>query len=91
MEEKELLLDEVSEHIQTGSISAVIVKNLVIAIAFAFALLFPKIYISSHIYLASVQINKKLNEFYSLKAENSILLSKIEKMKFKNRLNMDRF
>ncbi len=91
MEEKELLLDEVSEHIQTGSISTVIVKNLVIAIAFAFALLFPKIYISSHIYLASVQINKKLNEFYSLKAENSILLSKIEKMKFKNRLNMDRF
>jgi len=91
MEEKTLLLDEVSEHIQTGSISASIIKNLVITIAFAFALLFPKIYIASHIYLSSVQINKKLNEFYSLKAENSILLSKIEKMKFQNRLNIDRF
>ena len=90
MEEKELLLDEVSEHIQTNSISITIIKNLVITIAFAFALLFPKIYIASNIYLASVKINKKLNEYYSLKAENSILLSKIEKMKFKNRLNIDR-
>jgi len=91
MEEKTLLLDEVSEYIQTDSISISIIKNLIITIAFAFALLFPKIYIASHIYLSSVQINKKLNEFYSLKAENSILLSEIEKMKFKNRLNIDRF
>ena len=90
MDEKTLLLDEVSEHIQTNSISVTIIKNLVITIAFTFALLFPKIYIASSIYLSSVQINKKLNEYYSLKAENSILLSKIEKMKFKNRLNVDR-
>ena len=91
MKEKELLLDEVGEHIQTGSISASIIRNLLITIMFAFALLLPKIYISSHIYLSSVKINKKLNEYYSLKAENSILLSKIEKMKFQNRLNIDRF
>ena len=91
MDEKALLLDEVSEHIQTGSISVTIVKNLVIVIAFAFALLLPKIYIASYIYVSSVHINKKLNEYYSLKAENSILLSKIEKMKFKNRLNVDSF
>lgn len=91
MDEKALLLDEVSKHIQTNAISVAIVKNLVITIAFAFALLLPKIYIASYIYVNSVHINKKLNEFYSLKAENSILLSKIEKMKFKNRLNVDSF
>ena len=91
MDEKTLLLDEVSKNIEIESISVSIIKNMVIVIAFAFALLFPKVYISSHIYLSSVRINKKLDEFYSLKAENSILLSKIEKMKFKNRLNIDRF
>ncbi len=91
MDEKALLLDEVSEHIQTGSIPVAIVRNLVITIAFAFALLLPKIYIASYVYVSSVHINKKLNEYYSLKAENSILLSKIEKMKFKNRLNVDSF
>ncbi len=91
MDEKNLLLEEVTSQIQTQSISVSIIKNLVLVISFAFALLLPKIYISSHIYLDSVMINKKLNEFYSLKAENSILLSKIEKIKFKNRLNTDTF
>ena len=91
MDEKSLLLEEVSSKIETDSISISIIKNLVIVIAFSFALLLPKIYIASHIYLDSVMINKKLNEYYSLKAENSILLSKIEKLKFKNRLNIDTF
>ena len=91
MDEKSVLLEEVTPHIQTHSISISIIKNLILAIAFAFALFLPKIYISSQIYLSSVKINKKLNEYYSLKAENSILLSKIEKIKFKNRLNIDSF
>ncbi len=91
MDEKAVLIDEVTSQIQTESISAAIIKNLLIVIFFTFALLLPKIYISSHIYLSSVKINKKLDEFFSLKAENSILLSKIEKIKFKNRLNMDSF
>ena len=91
MSEKSALLEKVTPHIQTSSISMSIVKNIVIIIAFAFALLLPKVYISSHIYLTSVKINKKLNEDYSLKAEHSILLSKIEKIKFKNRLNIDSF
>ena len=89
--DKTLLLEEVSNHIQIHSISASIVRNIILTIAFAFALFLPKIYISSQIYLTSVKINKKLNEYYSLKAENSILLSKIEKIKFKNRLNIDTF
>ncbi len=91
MDEKSVLLEEVTPHIQTHSISISIIKNLILTIAFVFALFLPKIYISSQIYLSSVKINKKLNEYYSLKAENSILLSKIEKIKFKNRLNIDSF
>ncbi len=91
MNEKNVLLEEVTTKIETTSISVSIIKNLILVIAFAFALLLPKIYIASHIYLNSVMINKKLNEYYSLKAENSLLLSKIEKIKFKNRLNTDSF
>jgi len=91
MDEKNLLLEKVAPHLQTETISISIIKNLIIVIAFSFALFLPKIYISSQVYLTSVQINKKLNEYYSLKAENSILLSKIEKIKFKNRLNIDTF
>ncbi len=91
MDEKNILLEEVASKIETQSISVSIIKNLILVMSFAFALLLPKIYIASHIYLDSVMINKKLNEFYSLKAENSLLLSKIEKIKFKNRLNMDSF
>ncbi len=91
MDEKNVLLEEVVSKIETQSISISIIKNLILVMSFAFALLLPKIYIASHIYLDSVMINKKLNEFYSLKAENSLLLSKIEKIKFKNRLNMDSF
>ena len=91
MDEKSVLIEKVAPHIQTSSISASIIKNIVILILFSFALFLPKIYISSQIYLTSVKINKKLNEYYSLKAENSILLSKIEKIKFKNRLNIESF
>ena len=89
--EKHLLVKEVSNYIQINSISTSIIRNVVLTIAFTFALFIPKIYISSQIYLTSVKINKKLNEYYSLKAENSILLSKIEKIKFKNRLNINSF
>lgn len=91
MDEKNILLEEVASKIETQSISVSIIKNLILVMSFAFALLLPKIYIASHIYFDSVIINKKLNEFYSLKAENSLLISKIEKIKFKNRLNTDSF
>ncbi len=91
MDEKNILLEEVVSKIETQSISVSIIKNLILVMSFAFALLLPKIYIASHIYFDSVIINKKLNEFYSLKAENSLLISKIEKIKFKNRLNTDSF
>jgi len=84
--ERELLLNNIDEYIQKDSLSIVLVRNVVLSVVFSLTILFPKIYIASHIYLQSVKIDKLLNEYYSLKAENSILLSKIEKIKFKNRL-----
>jgi len=89
--EKTLLIEESSKYIETESFSMSILKNIVLGVVFSFFLLIPKIYIASSIYNSSVQINKRLNEFYSLKAENSILRLKIEKLKFKNRLNMSSF
>jgi hypothetical protein len=86
MNEKELLIEEVSKVIEEESLSISIIKNVVFVIFFSLAVLFPKIYISNHIYRYSLHLNKLLNEYYSLKAEQSILSSKIEKIKFKNRL-----
>ncbi|GAB6073487.1 hypothetical protein [Nautilia lithotrophica] len=84
--EKAELLENIEEYIEQESLSKTIVRNLILTIIFSLTILFPKIYISSEIYIKSVQINKLLNEYYSLKAENSLLASKIEKIKFKNRM-----
>ena len=84
--EKIELLENIEDYIVQESISAVVIRNLVLAIIISLVILFPKIYISSHIYINSLKINKLLNEYYSLKAENSLLKSKIEKIKFKNRI-----
>jgi len=86
MNEKEVLLEEVSQVIETDSLSLTIIKNIVFAVIFSLAILFPKIYISNSIYINSLHISKLLNEYYSLKAEQSILSSKIEKIKFQNKL-----
>ena len=91
MREKEELLDELDEVIEEKKISIVIVRNIIIVSIFILVLLLPKIYISNKFYQYSVKINKLLNEYYSLKAENSILKSKIEKLRFKNRLNSEEF
>ncbi len=86
--EKNILLEEIDEVIEEENLSPSLVKNMVLAIAITLTLLLPKIYISSHIYLTSLKINKLLNEYYSLEAENSTLKAKIEKLKFKNRMNV---
>ena len=84
--EKIQLLENIEDYIVQESISTVVIRNLVLAIIISLVILFPKIYISSNIYINSLKINKLLNEYYSLKAENSLLKSKIEKIKFKNRI-----
>ncbi|NPA10646.1 MAG: hypothetical protein GXO62_00200 [Epsilonproteobacteria bacterium] len=90
MREKSELLEEISE-VVGEKLSVRIVRNVIFAAVFALTLLIPKIYISTQIYVYSLKLNSKLNEYYSLKAENSILKSKIEKLKFKNRLNSFNF
>ena len=84
--EKEALLNGIEDVIES-KIPLSLIVNIVIVLFFLLVLLLPKIYIANEIYLNSVKINKLLNEYYSLKAENSILKSKIEKLRFKNRLN----
>lgn len=84
--EKVELLKDIENYIVQESISTTVIKNIVLVIIVSLIILFPKIYISSHIYINSLKINKLLNEYYSLKAENSLLTSKIEKIKFKNRI-----
>ncbi len=66
-------------------------KKFLFFIFLIFLLALPKVYIGIEIYKNSVKINKLLNEYYSLKAENSILKSKIEKIKFKNAINSYQF
>ncbi len=86
MNEKEALLENIEDVIES-KIPISFARNLFIALTFVLVLLIPKIYIANNIYLDSIKINRLLNEYYSLKAENSLLSSKIEKLKFKNRLN----
>jgi len=80
-------LQEVYEVIESEKLSVVIIRNVIIGALFVLMFSLPKIYVATNIYYTSVKINKLLNEYYSLKAENSILKSKIEKLKYKNRLN----
>ncbi|NPA88374.1 MAG: hypothetical protein GXO01_06655 [Epsilonproteobacteria bacterium] len=80
-------LQEVYDQIEDEKLSSTIIKNVIFAFLFILVLSVPKIYLATNIYYSSVKINKLLNEYYSLKAENSILKSKIEKLKFKNRLS----
>ncbi len=87
MVEKEEILSGIESSIEENKISNYLIRNILIAVIFSLVLLIPKIYISNHIYIYSIKINKLLDEYYSLKAENSILESKIEKLRFKNRLN----
>ena len=75
--EKASLLKNIEECIVQESLSITVIKNSILLIVISLFVLFPKIYISSHIYINSLKINKLLNEYYSLKAENSLLKSKM--------------
>ncbi|ROR40808.1 hypothetical protein [Caminibacter pacificus] len=91
MDEKRVVLEEVYDQIESEKLSVTIIRNVVIAALFVLMLSIPKIYVATNIYYTSVKINKLLNEYYSLEAENSLLKSKIEKLKFKNRMASSSF
>ncbi len=85
--EKEALLQELASVIEWESISITFIRNIALAVAISLVMLLPKVYISNEVYLTSIKINRLLDQYYSLKAEHTILASKLEKIKFKNRLN----
>ena len=87
MKEKELLLKEIEKNIEIDSIETKkILIILLVGVIFLLAAIL-KIWISNQIYLTSIKINKEIYLLNRLKSENQILKSKLEKLKFKNRLN----
>lgn len=83
VQEKEALLEEFTQE-ETFSYSFIGLVTLSLLIVMA--LFLPKIYISTHIYYTSVEINKLKDRYYSLREEQEILQSKIDKLKFNNRV-----
>ena len=86
MEREELLegVQEVQERFENLDLKFLITILLSMIIVFLFV--FPKIYLRNHIYYTSRDINKLLNEYRTLKAENKLLKQKVEKIKFKNEM-----
>jgi cell division protein FtsB len=84
--EKEVLLDSV-EHVfleKDENITLGLAISLGAVIFFILFLFVPKIYLSNNIYRESIQIDKLQKEYLSLSNENSILKSKIDKLKYQN-------
>jgi hypothetical protein len=86
--QKEALLQSVEEVVQSSanSISMSTVITTFSAVMFVFVLLLPKIYLSKNIYYESAKIDILKDRYYSLKEENMILVNKIEKIKFNNKV-----
>lgn len=88
--EKEVLLQDVDRVIENSSINdridiATIVTTFAI-VMFVFVLFLPKIFLSNNIYFESANIEMLKSRYYSLREENNILTSKIEKIRFNNRI-----
>ncbi len=86
MEREELLegVQEVQERFDNLDLKFLI--TILLSMIIIFLLVFPKIYLRNHIYYTSRDINKLLNEYRTLKAENKLLKQKVEKIKFKNEM-----
>lgn len=89
MKEKDVLLKEIDRNFKLNSTE---IKKILIILLLSMVFLFAamlKIWISNQIYLTSIKINKKIGLLNRLKSENQILNSKLNKLKFQNRLNMN--
>ena len=84
-EDKEQLLEsiELEEH---GTIGWSELIYALFAFLLAFALLFPKIWLSNQIYYKSRTINKLLDDYEILKEENRLLRQKLEYERYKNQV-----
>jgi cell division protein FtsB len=87
--EKETLLNSLEnvflENLEKDqNITISLALSLGVVIFFVLFLFIPKIYLSNNIYKESIQIDKLQKEYLSLKNENVILKSKIDKLKYQN-------
>jgi len=84
--EKDVLLNSIDEVLfeKDQNITLSLAVSMCAVILFVLFLFVPKIYLSNNIYKQSVSINDLESEYLSLKNENYILKSKIDKLKFKN-------
>ena len=86
--EREALLEDLDKVFiidENINLTAVLVTVFVImAVLFLFI---PKIYLSNHIYLTSLNINRLQKSYFALKFENDVLREKIQKIKYRNGVN----
>jgi cell division protein FtsB len=84
--EKEALLDSLENVFleKDKNITISLALSLGAVIFFVLFLFVPKIYLSNNIYKESIQIDKLQKNYLSLSNENSILKSKIDKLKYQN-------
>ena len=85
MTEKELILESLQE--ESGNLDDIPFKYLIITLSFIAIILLivgPKIYLTNNIYYESLDFNKQINQYDTLKEENLILKQKLEKMNFEN-------
>lgn len=60
--------------------------GILLIIAIAFLLIFPKVYLQSQIYYKSRDIAVLKREYDALQEENKIIKSKVETIRFKNQV-----
>jgi len=87
MNEKEVMLNEVKElQSEEKRMGWRFLLMTLLVLAIAWLLLFPKIYLQSQIYYKSRDIAVLTGEYNVLKAENRILKTKVESIRFKNQV-----
>jgi cell division protein FtsB len=84
--EKEILLNSLENVFleKDENITVSLALTLSAVIFFVLFLFIPKIYLSNNIYKESIQIERLQKNYLSLSNENSILKSKIDKLKYQN-------
>ena len=87
MNEKELILNEVKQlQGEEKKLGWRFLLMTLLVLAIAWLLLFPKIYLQSQIYYKSRDIAVLTGEYNVLKAENRVLKTKVESIRFKNQV-----
>jgi len=87
MSEQYDLLDETHSLITPqDSFGIRYLMGILLIIAIAFLVIFPKIYLQSQIYYKSRDIAVLKREYDALKEENKIIKTKVETIRFKNQV-----